>query len=106
MYGRVLVQYEGFLRERALVCSGLKHHYVRWVGDFLEFAAQERLNGRRAGFEATLARFIKRLEEKADRPGWQVGQAKNAVRILIVQYRVAFGSVPSGQDGAWSLGTG
>jgi len=30
MYEKVLAGFDGFLRERALVRSGLEHHYVRW----------------------------------------------------------------------------
>ncbi len=87
MYEKVLAGFDGFLRERALVRSGLERHYVRWVGDFLAFASDEKRNGRAGGFEETLARFLERLKEKPDRPDWQIGQAKNAVRMYYYQFR-------------------
>ena len=87
MHEAVLAGFDGFLRERALVRSGLERHYVRWAGDFLAFASREKRSGRTLGFEEALARFLERLNAETDRPGWQIGQAKNAVRMYYYQYR-------------------
>jgi len=97
MYERILADYSAYLRERQLTQEGRVVYYVGWVRQFLEFAATD--GG--VDFEHCLLRFLDTLQA---RPEWQVGQAKNAVRIYQYQYRggavadVASAGPPAGVD--------
>lgn len=83
MLETVLRDFEVYLRDRRLGSAKQIPHIVKWVRSFLVFA-------RRCGnpdFERCLASFLEELESDHSRPQWQMGQAKDSVRLYYYQFR-------------------
>ncbi len=80
---QVLAGYADYIRSRQLVKSEQVDWYVKWVRRFLEFAEAD---GTR-DFEKCLLLFLENLRQDKGAQDWQVGQAKNAVRIYYYQFR-------------------
>jgi len=80
---RVLDGYAEFLRKRRLSPPKHQPHLIRWVREFLTFAAEHR----GYTFEQTLDLFLTALGKRVDIKPWQIRQATDAVRIYRHQYR-------------------
>ncbi len=83
----VLEGYSNFLRERKLALPKHQPPLVRWVREFLIFAAEHRGHT----FEQTLALFLTALGERPGIKPWQIRQATDAVHIYRYQYRADSG---------------
>ncbi len=83
MFDQIISQYEGYIRSRQLVKSFQVDHYGRWVKEFLAFAFREKIKD----FEVCLMRFLQEIGHRKGIKDWQLGQAKNAVRIYYYQFR-------------------
>ena len=77
----VLEGYSHFLKERKLALPKHRPHLVRWVREFLTFAAEH------PGytFEQTLDLFLATLGERVGVNAWQIQQAADAIRIYRYQ---------------------
>ena len=80
---RVLKDYAAFLRKRRLALPKHPPYMVRWVREFLVFAAEHR----GYTFEQTVDMFSAALDKRDDIKPWQIQQAKDAVCIYRHQYR-------------------
>lgn len=78
---RILQEFAQYLRARLLLPDSGVDAYVRWVRAFLEFARSIR----ELGFEGCFERFLAELARTPGRPKWQLGQAKDAVRVYYYQ---------------------
>ncbi len=74
---RKLGGYAVFLRKRQLAPPKHQPHLVRWVREFLIFAAEHR----GYTFEQTLDMFLSALGKRTGVNPWQIRQATDAVRI-------------------------
>ena len=84
---RKLDGYADFLRRRRLAQPKHQPHLVRWVREFLIFAAKHRGHT----FEQTLALSLTTLGKRTGIKPWQIRQATDAVRIYRYQYRADAG---------------
>ena len=93
----VLDGYAKFLREKELALPKHQPHLVRWVREFLVFAADH------AGyaFEQTLDLYLAEVGNRECIEPWQVQQAADAVRIYRYQYR---GASDDGEGGSPAAG--
>ena len=76
-----LEQFAQYLRQRQLLPDYGVCAYVHWVREFLVFARAIR----EEGFDECLDRFLAELARAPERPEWQLGQAKDAVRVYYYQ---------------------
>ncbi len=97
---RKLDGYADFLRRRRLAQPKHQPHLVRWVREFLIFAAKHRGHT----VEQTLALFLTTLGKRTGIKPWQVRQATDAVRIYRYQYRADAGE--AGEEKAKKAWTG
>ena len=82
---RVLQEFARYLRQRLLLLEQGVGAYVRWAREFLVFARPFR----ELGFDECLERFLAELARTPERPAWELGQAKDAVRVYYYQFRRA-----------------
>ena len=76
-----LQEFAQYLRQRQLLPEYGVGAYVHWVREFLVFARFIR----EEGFDECLDRFLAELARAPERPEWQLGQAKDAVRVYYFQ---------------------
>ena len=90
----VLDGYAKFLHDKELAFPKHQPYLVRWVREFLGFAAGH------AGytFEQTLDLYLAEVGNRVGIKPWQVQQAADAVRIYRYQYRGADAQVQPGLD--------
>ena len=82
---RILQEFAQYLRQRLLLPERGVGAYVRWAREFLIFARPFR----ELGFDECLERFLAELARMPERPAWELGQAKDAVRVYYYQFRRA-----------------